>query len=101
MKLKKSFRKRYHIFATHMEEATRDKVESIKYHQILRDFEDIFGEILRLPLKRNIDFSIDLVPRTNPMSKKPYKMGTPKLNELWIQLEELLKKWYIFPSVSP
>ena len=28
-------------------------------------------------------------------------MGTPKLKELQIQLEELLRKGYIHPSVSP
>jgi len=36
-----------------------------------------------------------------PISKNPYRMGTPELKELQIQLEELLKKGYIRPSVSP
>ena len=35
------------------------------------------------------------------MSKTPYKMSTPKLLELKIQLQELLEKKYIRPSVSP
>jgi hypothetical protein len=35
------------------------------------------------------------------VSKTPYRMGTPELKELQMQLEELLKKGYIFPSVSP
>jgi hypothetical protein len=35
------------------------------------------------------------------VSKTPYKMGTPKLKKLHMQLEELLKKGYIHPSVSP
>jgi hypothetical protein len=35
------------------------------------------------------------------VSKTPYKMSTPKLKELQMQLEELLKKGYIRPSVSP
>jgi hypothetical protein len=37
----------------------------------------------------------------SPVSKTPYKMGTPELKELQMQLEELLKKGYIHPSVSP
>ena len=35
------------------------------------------------------------------MLKDPYKMSTPELKELQLQLEELLKKGYICPSVSP
>jgi hypothetical protein len=54
-----------------------------------------------LPPRREIDFSIYLVPRAAPVSKTPYRMSTPELKELRMQLEELLKKWYIRPSVSP
>jgi DNA replication protein DnaC len=35
------------------------------------------------------------------MSKNTYRMSTPELKELQMQLEELLKKVYIHPSVSP
>jgi hypothetical protein len=62
MHLKKIFRKGCHIFVAHMEEVARDKVESIEYHPVLRDFEDGFREILGFTPKRDIDFSIDLVP---------------------------------------
>ena len=51
-------------------------------HPVLRDFEDVFREIPVLPPKRDIDFSIDLVPGVAPVSKTPYKMGTPELKEL-------------------
>jgi hypothetical protein len=36
-----------------------------------------------------------------PVSKAPYRMSMPELKELQLQLEELLKKGYICPSVSP
>jgi len=36
-----------------------------------------------------------------PVSRTPYRMSTPELKELQMKLEELLKKGYIFPSVSP
>jgi hypothetical protein len=65
MKLKKIFRKGCQIFAANMEETTRDKVVSIEDHPILRDFEDVFGEILVFPPKRGIGFSIDLVSRVS------------------------------------
>jgi hypothetical protein len=35
------------------------------------------------------------------VSKTPYRMSTPGLNELKMKLEELLKKGYIRPIVSP
>ena len=54
-----------------------------------------------MPPKRDIDFSIDLVPGTMTSSKAPYIMITPELRKLHIQLEELLKKGYKRPSLSP
>jgi hypothetical protein len=41
------------------------------------------------------------MPGAAPMSKNPYRMSTSELKELKMQLEELLKKGYIRPSVSP
>jgi hypothetical protein len=67
----------------------------------LQEFEDVFQEIPEFPPKRDIDFSIDLVLGDTPISKTPYIMSRPELKELQMQLEELLKKGYIRPSVSP
>ena len=50
-----------------MEEETKDKVESIEDHLVLRDFEDDFREIPGLPPNRDIDFSINLVPGVAPV----------------------------------
>jgi hypothetical protein len=36
MQLKKNFKKGFQMFATHMEEETKDKVASIEYHPVLR-----------------------------------------------------------------
>jgi hypothetical protein len=54
-----------------------------------------------LPLKRDLDFSIDLLPGAVPTSKVPYRMSTPELVELKVQMKEMLGKVYIGPSVSP
>jgi hypothetical protein len=51
--------------------------------------------------KRDIDFSINPMLGAAPMSKTTYRMSTLELKELQFQLEELLKKGYIRPSVSP
>jgi hypothetical protein len=60
-----------------------------------------FQEVPRLPPKRDIDFSINLMPGAAPVSKAPYRMSTPEMKELQLQLEELLKKGYIHPILSP
>jgi hypothetical protein len=101
MQLKKCYRKRCQLFAAHVEEASQDEVSSIEDHEVLKDFEDVFQEVPGLPLKRDIDFSVNLMPGVAPVSKAPYRMSTPELKELQMQLEELLKKGYIHPSVSP
>jgi hypothetical protein len=54
-----------------------------------------------LPLRRDIDFSIELAPGAVPVSKTPYQMSTPELVELKLQLKEMMDKGYIRPSVSP
>ena len=48
-----------------------------------------------------MEFTIDLAPRTIPISKAPYRMAPMELKELKIQLQELLDKGFIRPSVSP
>ena len=58
-------------------------------------------EVPRLPPKRELEFLIELVPRTIPISKAPYRMNILELTELKTQLKELIDKNYIRPSVSP
>jgi hypothetical protein len=78
-----------------MEEPMKDKEQSLEDYPVLKEYEDVFGELPELPPKRNIYFSIDFMPEAAQVSKNPYRMSTPKLKELQIQLEELLKKGYI------
>jgi hypothetical protein len=101
LQLKKCYRKGCQIFAAHMEETPRDKMPNLEDHVVLEEFEDVFREVPGLPPKRDIDFSINLMPGAAPVSKTPYRMSTPELKELQMQLEEFLKKGYIRPSVSP
>ena len=58
-------------------------------------------DILGLPPKRAIDFTIELVPGVAPVSKAPYRMSTPEMLELKMQWQDLLEKKFIRPSVSP
>jgi hypothetical protein len=45
-----------------MEETPKDKVPNIEDYAVLKEFEDVFKEIPGFPPKRDIDFSINLVP---------------------------------------
>jgi hypothetical protein len=51
----------------------------LKISRVLQEFEDVFQEIPGFPPRREIDFSINLVPRAAPVSKTPYIMSTPEL----------------------
>ena len=61
----------------------------------------MFAEVPGLPLDREIEFAIDLVPGTTPISKAQYQMAPVELAELKVQLQEMLDKGQICPSVSP
>jgi hypothetical protein len=84
-----------------MEEKPKDKVPNLEDHAVLEEFEDVFKEVPGLSPKRDIDFSINLMSGAAPVSKTPHIMSTPELKDLQMQLEELLKKGYIRPSVPP
>ena len=66
------------------------------------DFADVFpDEFPGLPPHREIDFSIDLYPGTDPISVAPFQMAPIELKELKLQLQELQSKGFIRPSTSP
>jgi hypothetical protein len=66
------------------------------------EFLDVFSEELPgMPLDREIEFVIELVPSTAPIFKRPYGMAANQLAELREQLPELVDKRYICPSASP
>ena len=48
-----------------------------------------------------MDLSIEVVQGTTPISRALYRMAPTKLKELKTQLQELLDKGFIRPSVSP
>ncbi|XP_070662255.1 uncharacterized protein [Malus domestica] len=65
-------------------------------------FSDVFPEDLpRLPPDKDVEFVIDLLPGTNPISLTPYRMAPAELRELKVQLQELVDKGFIQPNTSP
>jgi hypothetical protein len=70
--------------------------------KVVREFLDVFLEELPImPADREVEFVIDLLPRTAPISKRPYRMLVEELKELKKQLIELQESRYIRPSSSP
>jgi hypothetical protein len=68
--------------------------------RVVRDFPDVFPEELpRMPLDREVEFVIDLLPRTVPISKRSYRMSVEELKNL--RKTKLQEVGYIRPSSSP
>ncbi|XP_027903661.1 uncharacterized protein LOC114163555 [Vigna unguiculata] len=69
---------------------------------LVHEFEDVLlDEVPGLPPNREVEFSIDLVPGTGPVSMAPYHMALVELVELKKQIEELMDKKFIRPNTSP
>ena len=68
---------------------------------IVGDFPVVFPEEFSgLPQHKEIEFAIDVVPSATPASITPYRMALLESKELKLQLQELLEKGFIRPSVS-
>ncbi|KAH9751667.1 Endonuclease [Citrus sinensis] len=68
---------------------------------VVKEFPNVFpDELPRMPPNREAEFSIDLVSKTSPISMAPYRMAPVELKELKVQLQELVEKRFIRPSVS-
>lgn len=78
------------------------EVSDISTIPIVSEFSDVFPEELPgLPPEREVEFCIEVMPGTAPISKTPYRMAPAELKEFKKQLEELLDMGFIRPSTSP
>ena len=69
---------------------------------VVCEFLDMFlDELAGLPPDRDVEFKIELLRGTTPISQRPYRMPPNELAELKVQLQELLEKVLIQPSSSP
>ena len=61
-----------------------------KEDPVVDEFPDVFPDDLPgMPPDRDIEFIIELLPRTAPIAKRPYRMGVNELEELKKQIKEL------------
>eukprot|EP00253_Pinus_taeda_P036427 PITA_36427 len=79
--LVKCIRKGCQVYAIQVVYATsKDKTAILNNIPVIQEFTDVFPEeIPGLPPRRNIDFTIELVPGVAPVSQAPYRMSVPEL----------------------
>ena len=101
MQARRLMRKGCETFLVVILDSKRGQVDVEKI-PVVREFPDVFPEELPgIPLEREVDLAIEIVPGTVPMSKAPYRMAPIELKVLKTQLQELLDKGFIQPNVSP
>jgi hypothetical protein len=86
----------------HQVTARIEEIEPSEDIHIVSEFPDVFSEELpgMLP-ERKVEFAIELIPRTAPISRRAYRVSGTELVELKKHIDELLEKGYIRPSTSP
>ena len=63
---------------------------------MVREFPYVFPEELPgIPLEKEVDLSIEIVPGTALLSRAPYMMAPTELKELKSKLQELMDKRFI------
>jgi hypothetical protein len=78
------------------------KVTTLEEILVVQEYPDVFPEeMLGMPPNCDIEFLIELLSRTPPISKRPYRMHVNELVELKKQFAELQAKGFIRPSSSP
>lgn len=65
---------------------------------MVREFFDVFS---RFPPDMKVEFSIELVTGTSPNSITECKMAPIDLKYLKVKLQDLIRRDFIRPSVSP
>ncbi|GJU55915.1 putative reverse transcriptase domain-containing protein [Tanacetum coccineum] len=89
------------LFLAHVTES-KSKEKRMEDVTIIHDFPEVFPEELPgLPPPRHVEFRIDLVLGAAPVARAPYRLAPSEMKELSVQLQELLEKGFIRPSLSP
>jgi hypothetical protein len=67
-----------HQVTIHIEE-----IKPLEAINVVLDFPEVFPEeLLGMPPKRKVEFAIELMPSTTPISKRAYRVSGPELVEL-------------------
>ncbi|XP_070011163.1 uncharacterized protein [Nicotiana sylvestris] len=89
----------YHLVRVHDMEV---KSPTLQLVLVVNEFPDVFpDELPGLPPEREINFAIDMLLDTQPISIPQYRMAPAELKELKAQLKDLLNKGFIRLNTSP
>ncbi|KAA0032041.1 DNA/RNA polymerases superfamily protein [Cucumis melo var. makuwa] len=101
LKAEKLLRNGCTTFLAHVIEVQKEQLK-LEDVSIMKEFIDVFPDDLSgLPPDREVEFTIELLSGTSPISQALYRTAPSELKELKVQLQELVDKGYIRPSVSP
>ncbi|GJX78430.1 hypothetical protein Tco_0326579 [Tanacetum coccineum] len=93
------------IFLAHVttkETEGKSEKKRLKDVPIVQNFPKVFPKDLpSLPLTRQVEFQIDLIPSVALVARAPYRLAPSEMKELSDQLKELSNKGFIRPSSSP
>ncbi|GJX05138.1 putative reverse transcriptase domain-containing protein [Tanacetum coccineum] len=92
------------LFLAHVttkEVEDKSKKKRLEDVPIVRDFPEVFPKDLPVPLTRQVEFQINLIPGAAPVARAPYRLAPSEMKELSEQLKELSDKGFIRPSSSP
>ncbi|MEQ5265797.1 hypothetical protein [Escherichia coli] len=80
-KLKKCVRQGCEVYLCLVQDAEVEELEMDRI-PIVREFPDVFPDNLtKMPPEIKVEFTIDLVPGTSPISKAPYRMAPKEMEE--------------------
>ena len=89
----------YHIVRVQDSDSEYPPIESVP---VMSELPEVFpNDFSCIPSERKIDFGINLLPKTNPISTRPNPMAPVELKDLEAQRNDLLDKGFISPSISP
>ncbi|KAA3477052.1 Retrovirus-related Pol polyprotein from transposon 17.6 [Gossypium australe] len=101
LRAKKLVRKRCEAYLAYISVSDSGD-SSVREIRTVKDFSDVFPiELPRLPPNCEVDFGIELLHGTAPVSITLYRMAPKELEELKAQIQELLDRGFILSSVSP
>ncbi|XP_071687301.1 uncharacterized protein [Rutidosis leptorrhynchoides] len=101
MKAKKSLAKGCESFMAYVIN-TKKKKKTVSDILVVSEFPKVFpDELPGLPPVREVEYKIELMPGTTPITKAPYRLAPSEIAEMMSQIQELLDCGFIRPSSSP
>lgn len=101
MQAKRLLRQGCEAYLAHVVD-TKKKAPSLEEVPIVKEFPEVFPDeyIVRITTRSRDRVYYELAPGGEPVSKAPYKMALVEMKGLAKQLQELLDKGMLRPSVS-